>query len=181
MNLVPPNTLITLKKFHSTKNSHFPDVSPHCGLSPGWKGKWKLPGATKLASQLLPLRLARMVTSSPQAQPALLNTLPLHWWSDSPPPKNSLLCRNMDSSPLTSCKEDVAWSQSPFISLPRCFQLLAPAPAMSLSVCRAPHISLQKIKLRQRKETYLALMLYRVSFFYLNLLLFNELNSHWMN
>lgn len=97
------------------------------------------------------------------------------------PPQKSLLCRNMDSPPLTSCKEDVAWSQSPFISLPGCFQLLASALAMSHSVCRAPYISLQKINLRQRREAYLALMVYRVSFFYLNLLLFNELNSHWMN
>lgn len=78
-------------------------------------------------------------------------------------------------------RRDIAWSQSPFISLPGCFQLLTNALGMSLSVCGAPYISLQNIKLSQKKETYLALMMYAVSFFCLTLLLFNELNIHWMN
>lgn len=43
--------------------------------------------------------------------------------------------------------------------------LLAPFPTTSLSLCRAVHISPSKIKLRQRKETYLALMMGTVSFF----------------
>ena len=81
---------------------HFEVATHRCPPKAG-KHEGKRLGGTKLAGQLLPLRRAGTVTTSPQAQPALPDTLSLHWGRDALPPRLSLLWRNMDSSPLTSC------------------------------------------------------------------------------
>ena len=138
------------------------------------RGKGKRLGGDKLAGQLLPLRPAGTVNPTPRAQPALPESLPTSTGRrDAWAPRNSLLWRSTDSPPLTSRKE--GYCLEPISSHLSAWMLSASR------LCRAPHISLQSIKLRQKKETYLALRMCVVSFFCLNLWLFNELNVHWLN
>lgn len=84
MNLVPPNILATLKKSSIHQEIVTFQLSGHIVMSActlvflpqAGRGNRKSPGGTKLVGELLPLRLAGTVTSSPLAQPVLPDTPP---------------------------------------------------------------------------------------------------------
>lgn len=110
------------------------------------KGKWSR--RIRLACQLLSWGWqGDLGPTGTASQP--LDTLSLVLVKECSAPTEYLLSRNMDSLLLASCKEGFCWKPISFhLSLPQCFQFLAPAPSMSF-VMQSSCISLQKIKLRQ--------------------------------